>query len=461
MSSIGNPASAVTTADRVVQEARQAGTRLVRFLYVDNGGVIRGKSTHVASLARRIHDGIGLPRAMQAVTMLDEVVPVAGMGTTGEVRLVPDPDTFHVLPYAPHTAAMLADLIGIDGAPWGACPRSFLKRQIAACAAVGFSVQAAFEVEFSLAAKSNDGSFTPIHESLCSATTAMCIAASLIDDIIAALEAQNIQVELYHPEVGFGQHELTIHHVPALAAADNQVFYRETIRSVAYNHGLYASLAPKPFPADAGNGAHIHFSLWDNDGCKNELYDANDSCGISKLGYHFIAGVLRHLPALLALTCPSYNSYRRLQPHFWSSAYNIWGPDNREAAIRLPSTFRSDPAGTTNAELKPADSSSDPYLALGGLLAAGLDGVQHELMPDPPILDDPGDYSEEQLAEQHIFRFPTTMKDALDNLEHDPVLMGALGPLLSTPFLAVKRAEWEMFSSKDVDFEIKHHFWTF
>ena len=288
----------------------------------------------------------------------------------------------------------------------------------------------------------------------------MCIAASLIDDIIAALEAQNIQVELYHPEVGFGQHELTIHHVPALAAADNQVFYRETIRSVAYNHGLYASLA-RTFPRGFGNGAHIHFSLSDDDGCNNELYDANDSCGISKLGYHFIAGVLRHLPALLALTCPSYNSYRRLHAHFWSSAYNIWGPDDREAAIRLPSTFRSDPAGTTNAELKPADSSSDPYLALGGLLAAGLDGVQHELMPDPPILDDPGDYSEEQLAEQHIFRFPTTMKDALDNLEHDPVLMGALGPLLSTPFLAVKRAEWEMFSSKDVDFEIKHHFWTF
>ena len=100
-------------------------------------------------------------------------------------------------------------------------------------------------------------------------------------------------------------------------------------------------------------------------------------------------------------------------------------------------------------------------MALGGLLAAGLDGVQLELMPDPPILDDPGDYCEQQLAEQHICRFPATMKDAIDNLEHDPVLMGALGPLLAASFLAVKRAEWESFSSKDVDFEIKHHFWKF
>ena len=114
-------------------------------------------------------------------------------------------------------------------------------------------------------------------------------------------------------------------------------YFRETVRNVAYQHGLYASLAPKPFLDQAGNGAHIHFSLWDRDNKTNLMYDPDDRYGISPLGYHFIAGVLEHLPALLALTCPSYNSYRRLQPHFWSSAYTVWGPDNREAAIRVPS----------------------------------------------------------------------------------------------------------------------------
>jgi len=282
-----------------------------------------------------------------------------------------------------------------------------------------------------------------------------------MDAIVAALEAENIQVDQYYPELGHGQQELPIRHAPALAAADRQVFYRDTVRNVAYQHGLYSSLAPKPFPDQAGNGAHIHFSLWDRAGKRNVMYDPKDRYGISQLGYHFIAGVLEHLPSLLALTCPSYNSYRRLQPHFWSSAYTAWGPDNREGAIRVPSQFRSDRAGSTNAELKASDSSSNPYLSLGGLLAAGLDGVKRELTLGEPTMIDPGNYSEEEREARGIRRFPASLQEALDNLEMDTVLMGALGPLLSRAYLAVKRLEWESFSKEDVAFEVKHHFWKF
>lgn len=456
-----NTTGVPTPAEHILQQARQAGVRLVRFLYTDNGGVIRGKSTHVDMLAERISAGIGLPKAMQVDTMLDELAALDGFGCVGEIRLVPDPGTFRMLPYVPGTGAMMADMVTYDGLPWEACPRTFLKRQVAACAAAGFSVQAAFEVEFCLATKGADGSYVPVDESLSFATTAMTISAAVINDIVAALEAQGLQVDQYHPELGHGQHELTIRHTPALTAADNQVFYRETIRNVAYSHGLYASLAPKPFPEDAGNGAHIHFSLWDIEGHKNLMYDSCDRYGIARLGYHFIAGVLDHLPALLALTCPSYNSYRRLHPHFWSSAYVTWGPDNRECAIRVPAHYVSDPPGSTNAELKPADSSSNPYLALGGLLAAGLDGVKRALLPGPPTLVDPGDYTDEQRAELAIKPFPATLQEALDCLEQDRMMLGALGPQLASTYLAVKRAEWEIFSAKDLDFEIRHHFWKF
>ena len=167
-----------------------------------------------------------------------------------------------------------------------------------------------------------------------------------------------------------------------LEAADRQVFYRETVRAVAHRHGLRASLAPKPFIDQAGNGAHVHFSLWDEAGRRSRMYDPRGRYGVSALGYQFIAGVLEHLPALLALTCPSVNSYRRLQPHFWSSAYTAWGPDNREAAVRVPSTFPSDRAGSTNAELKaskprseakavPAENSDSADAALLKKRAAG------------------------------------------------------------------------------------------
>jgi glutamine synthetase len=454
-------ARAATPADRVTETARKAGVRLVRFLYTDNGGITRGKATHIESLRSRINDGIGLTVAMQAMNMLDQLAAVEGMGPVGEIRLVPDPETFRVLPYAPHSAAMTVDMCNQDGSPWEACPRSFLKRQIAAFANVGFTVRAAFECEFILATRNSDGTYTPLDESLCFSSVGMTTAAHVMDAIIAALEAQSIEVDQYYPELGHGQEELSIRHAPALAAADRQVFYRDTVRNVAYQHNLYASLAPKPFPDQAGNGGHIHFSLWDKSGKRNVMYDPNDKYGMSELGYHFIAGVLDHLPALLALTCPTYNSYRRLQPHFWSSAYTVWGPDNREGAIRVPSQFRSDRAGSTNAELKSSDASSNPYLALGGLLAAGLDGVKRQLTLGEPTLIDPGNYSDEERASRGIRRFPTTLKEALDNLEKDAVLMEALGPLLSHSYLAVKRLEWESFSKEDIAFEMKHHFWKF
>jgi glutamine synthetase len=454
-------ARATTPADRLTETARKAGVRLVRFLYTDNGGVTRGKSTHIEGLRSRINDGIGLTVAMQAMNMLDQLAPVEGMGPVGEIRLVPDPETFRILPYAPHSAAMTVDMCYNDGSPWEACPRSFLKKQIAACATAGFTVRAAFECEFTLATRNADGTYAPLDESLCFSSVGMTTAAQVMDAIIAAFEEQGIEADQYYPELGHGQQELSILHAPALAAADRQVFYRDTVRNVAYQHNLYASLAPKPFPDQAGNGAHIHFSLWDKASKRNVMHDPKDQYGVSELGYHFIAGILDHLPALLALTCPTYNSYRRLQPHFWSSAYTAWGPDNREGAVRVPSQFRSDRAGSTNAELKSSDASSNPYLALGGLLAAGLDGVKRQLTLGEPTLIDPGNYSDEEREARGIRRFPTTLREAIDNLEQDTVLMDALGPLLSRSYLAVKRLEWESFSKEDVAFEMKHHFWKF
>jgi glutamine synthetase len=448
-------------APDVTAQARRAGVRLVRFLYTDNGGITRGKATHVDGLSHRLSDGIGLTVAMQAMNMLDQLQPVEGLGPVGEIRLVPDPQTFTVVPYAPHAAAMTSDMRTLDGAPWEACPRDFLKRQIAACGAAGFSVRAAFECEFTLAVKRADGSFAPLDESLCFSTVGMTTAAPVMDEIVAALEAQRIPVEQYYPELGHGQQELSIGHAPALEAADRQVFYRETVRAVAHRHGLVASLAPKPFVDQAGNGAHIHFSLWDVAGRKSRMYDEKDRYSVSKLGYHFIAGVLEHLPALLALTCPSVNSYRRLQPHFWSSAFTAWGPDNREAAVRVPSTFRSDRAGSTNAELKASDSSSNPYLAMGALLAAGLDGVARKLEPGEPVLVDPAALSESERQKRRIQRYPTTLGGALDQLEADSMLMRALGPTLARAYLAVKRSEAEAFGKESAEFETKHHFWKF
>jgi glutamine synthetase len=447
--------------EQVMTACHTADVRLIRFLYCDNGCTIRGKLTHLAHLVNRIETGIGLTVAMQAMNMLDQLQPVEGMGPVGEIRLVPDPDSFVLLPYAPQSAAMLCDMLTLDHQPWAACPRGFLKRMIARAAEQSLMIQAALENEFTLFRLNGDGGYTPIDTGLCFSSVSMTAAAEVINDIVAALEQQQLPIDAYYPELGHGQHELPVRHAPVLRAADNQIWVRETVRNVAARHGLLASFAPKPIPNQAGNGCHIHWSVWDLAGQTNLLYDPADSHRLSKLGYHFCAGVLAHLPGLLALTAPSYNSYRRLQPHFWSSAYTAWGPDNREASVRVVSPLWGRGAASLNLELKPSDPSNNPYLALGGLIAAGVDGVVRELDPGAPTLIDPGNYSEEERAARGIRSYPTTQAEALDALEQDDVLMQALGLDLATSYLTVKRSEYAAFAAEDMDFEIKHHLYKF
>ncbi|MFQ6030612.1 MAG: glutamine synthetase family protein [Dehalococcoidia bacterium] len=446
----------------VVQRSQDSGVHLVFFLYCDNGGIIRGKSTHVASLGQRLETGIGLTVAMQAMSDMDLLQPVEGKGPVGEIRLVPDPSTFTVLPYAPKRAVMLADMVGLDHQPWGACPRNFLKRMVERAAALGLRVQAAFEPEWTLAKKEGD-SFVPCDESLCFSSIGATTSLPVIDDIVAALEAQGLQVEQYYPELGHGQQELSIRFADALRAADNHIIYRETVRNVAWQHGLYASFAPKPLSDQAGNGCHLHFSVWDAAGKRNLFYEPQDTNSLSQTAYHFMAGVLEHLPGLVALTCPSVNSYRRLRPNSWSSAFVCYGPDNREAALRIPSLFWEDEEASVNLELKPSDSSANPYIALGGLIASGLDGVQRALQPkEGQLVDvDPATLTAEELADRSIHRLPADLGEAIQALEQDPMLLEALGSGLCSAYLAIRRADWQLFSSKDEAFELKHHFYKY
>jgi glutamine synthetase len=168
--------------------------------------------------------------------------------------------------------------------------------------------------------------------------------------------------------------------------------------------------------------------------------------------------VLAHLPGLCGLTAPSFNSYHRIVPQYWAGAFVCWGHDNREAPVRVPSVFAGMEEASTNAELKAADASSNPYLALGGLIAAGLDGLERGLAPPEPVEVDPATIGEGERAARGIARLPTTQKEALDALDADEVLTTALGPVLAESYLAVRRSEWETYSAEDEAFEQQGHF---
>ncbi len=445
----------------VVAAARHEDLRLVRFEYCDASGVARTKAIHVAQLEHKLVEGVSLTRAQMAINVLEQLVDIDGMEPVGEIRLVPDPTTFTTLPWAPGSASVLCDQVGHDRQDWGACSRSYLKGIVARAAGLGVHVQATFENEYYLARDLEERTpfdlpgHTPVYSPI-----GHDFNAAVMSDTVDALQAQGIGVEQAINEYGPGQQEISIRHTDALGAADNQMKFRDTVRGVALRHGLYASFAPKPYPDQIGSGAHVHLSLWDDDG-RSSLYDPAAPGGLSRLGRHFIAGVTEHLPALVALTTPNYNSFRRLVPSAWASATTGWGFDNKEVALRVCSPFYKREEQSYNLEFKPSDPSSNPYLALGALIACGLDGIERELEPGEPCDRDPARMSPADLARSKVRPLPTTMADALDELEKDDVLLGSMGALLARGYLGVRRSEEAAFSAGDEELEIRQHFYRF
>lgn len=369
--------------------------------------------------------------------MYDIPAANSGLSPVGEIRLVPDWETLTQLPYAPGHARVIGDMVK-DGQPWSCCPRYFLKKAIASAAEEGIEIKAAFENEFYLLQPSNENSI-PADETVFASTLSMDLQQPVIDEIAEALIAQGILVEQYYPESGFGQQEISVLYANALAAADRQIVFRETVKAIARKHNLIASFLPKIFIDQAGSGSHIHFSLWQNG--KNITPHLDNSGHLSPLASHFIAGLLTHLPALMAITTPTPNSYKRIQPQSWSGAFGCWGFDNREAAIRVPSN--PVPPSPTHIEFKTADASANPYLALGAVIVVGMDGIRQKLELPKPVEIDPGNLSKSEREELGIHRLPTDLGVAIAHLQQNDLLLKALGADLAKAFLAVRLVEWE------------------
>ncbi|HZJ08257.1 MAG TPA: glutamine synthetase family protein [Trueperaceae bacterium] len=422
---------------------REHDVRFVQVIWCDNANVIRAKMPHIDQLPGT-GGVVGISMAQQALpVMFDGVVPNSGLGPVGEVLLHPDWTTLRALPYLPGFARVLADMI-VDGEPWEHCPRTFLKQQIARLGELGLTLKASFENEFFLLQKTEAGA-APVDDTVFAATTAINQSAAVILDMAEALGEQCLEVETYYPESGPGQQELSIRYRDALEAGDAQIAFRETVRGVAANHGLIASFLPKIVEDKAGSGCHLNLSLWRGE--ENVCGDGASETKLSRDAESFVAGIVEHLPGLCALTVPSHASYRRLRPHFWAGAFTAWGVDNREAAVRVfsghgvPKRF----------ELKASDATANPYLALGSVLAAGIDGLDRGLSLPPECRGDPGLLSDEERRGLGIDRLPADLGQAIRALEQDTTLLAALGSQRSQTYLAVRRAEWK--GLKDLPFE--------
>jgi glutamine synthetase len=419
----------------------------IRIIWCDNANIIRAKAIY-RNPDKKTDYYVGISEAQQAISSRGTVVKESGLSPVGEVQLMGDPTSFTSLPHCPGQGRIMGNMLK-EGKNWEYCPRGFLTNIIKESSQEGFEVKAAFENEFYLLERDESGLISTDNTPFAS-DYAMDIHRDIISEIVKSLHKQGMEVQQYYPESGPGQQEITIKYSEAKKACDNQIAYRETVKAIAYKNGKIASFLPKIYPEQTGSGCHLHLSLHKEG--ENILTDPEGEYGISKQGEQFIAGILKHLPALMAITTPIPNSYRRIIPHAWSGAYQCWGMDNREAAIRV---VREPDGVIRNFELKTVDAASNPYLALGTVIAAGLDGIRQKMTLPNPVQEDPADIRDSKLEKQQIKKLPSNLGDAIGELKKDKALISAMGEKLAKAYIAVKEADIRELDGLSLEEEVE------
>ncbi len=433
--------SYMKSLERIEEMVQEHDVELTRFIYTDNDGITRGYATTSECLKGDLEGGHTYAIAMPLFSAHDDIVPDSIYGPVGEILAKPDLETFTLLPYAAHSAAVICDFLDLESyEPIPLCSRSILKRTLGNSE---YEVMASFENEFYFVLKDENGKLSTSENSLCFDTQGMDRMNTVVLEIIRALRVQGIQVEKHYPEYGPGQHEIVMKYTGALRAADNQVFFKETVKAIARKYGMYASFMPKPFQDKSGSGAHIHISLW-KDG-KNVFYEENSSCGYSDTAKFFIGGILEHIEALLAFTSPIVTSYKRLIPHNWASAYAAYGDANKETAVRIIKGLQGKEHKGLNIEFKPADGTANPYLALNALLLAGFDGIRNRTDPGEALSVDPAALSREELESRNIRPLPSSLGEVISALESDELFSRELDPVFRSEYLKLKKFDWQKY----------------
>jgi glutamine synthetase len=422
---------------------------IVYLAWNDLVGITRVRGVPAGEIARRMEYGLGWAVAGQALTPFEDIAPNP-WGPMLEVRQTPVPETETRVDIWPDAAPLhffMCNSLMPDGTSWECCTRGFITKALAALEAeTGLTFIGAFEHEFLLSGGAAEWCVPFSLEQV-------RINAAFLRDVTRALIAAKAGVETVEPEYGVLQYEIACGPAAGAMAGDRAVIAREVIREAARRLGLRASFTPKPRPDAVGNGAHLHFSFRDQAG-RNAAYDPDAPNNVSATAQHFIAGVVRHMPALCSLMAPSPVSYLRLGPHHWSCGYNAFGVQNREAAIRVcpsPERDRARRSAAFNLEIRIPDATASPYMVIGALVNAGLAGIREQL-PLPPALDrDPAELTDGERRRLSIVALPSSLGEALDLLEADKLARSWLSPTMYQAYTAVKRTELEMFADKDAN----------
>lgn len=441
---------------RIQQDLKAKGVKYCIGAYVDIHGIPKGKVVPIDHLPHMAHGS-----ELYTGYALD------GLGqkpNDDEIASVPDLDHIIQLPWQPEVAWMPADNT-FKGEPYPLNTRVALKRQLAKAASMGFGMNLGIECEIYVLKQNPDGSLAipnPDDKLVkpCYDVRGFLDQFKWLDKVATTMNALGWDVYSLDHEDANGQYEFDFKYADAVTSCDRFTFFRLMAKEYAKQEGLLATCMPKPFANRTGNGAHFNMSLYDlATGANLFACDPREDprgLGLTKLGYQFIAGIIKHGKALCAAFAPTVNSYKRLQrqgemAYFsWAPVFNSFGSNNRTNSIRVP-------MGGGRCESRNADGALNPYLAAALALAAGLEGIREGLDPGKPQEDNLYELGEAQRRERGIEFLPKTLAEAVDAFEADPFVTETLGQELRDEFVRYKRNEWEAYHRHVSAWEVERY----
>jgi glutamine synthetase len=375
------------------------------------------------------------------------------------MHLYVDTDTYAVLPWTPDEmkrARFFCDIYTPDDEPSPSDPRGMLKKKMAELKEKGYIYNCGPEPEFFLF-RPNGGIYPVPHDVGGYFDFSSDDEAAMVrTELMYALNSMGLEVEVGHHEVALGQHEIDFRFADALRTADNVMTMKYTVKAIAAKHDLIASFMPKPIYGINGSGMHTHQSIFNAKG-DNLFFDAKDEFHLSDLAYKLIGGQLKHATALAALIAPTVNSYKRLVPGYEAPVYVGWAQLNRSALIRIP-RYNKGQDKSMRAELRCPDPSCNPYLAFLGMIASAFDGIDNDIAAPKPLNNiNIYELSEDERKAKDIKELPSSLMEALENLDKDTVLKDALGEEIYTAFRRAKLEEWEDFRINVTDWEVEKY----
>jgi glutamine synthetase len=444
-------------AQDVLDEIEEKNVDFLRLQFTDILGTVKNVSITADQAEKAFADGIYFDgSSINGFVRIQE----------SDMRLVPDPSTFAVLPWRDkadieggRSARLICDVYDTTtDAPFVGDPREILKQAVDRAADLGYTVNVGPEPEFFLFKEDEAGKATTEYSDTGGYfdLAPKDLATDVRRDIIYGLEEMGLEVEASHHEVAQSQHEIDFKYDDILTTADNVATFRSVVRAIAAQHDLHATFMPKPIPRINGSGMHTHLSLFD-DG-ENAFHDDDDEFNLSDTAKAFLAGILEHAPAITAVANPTVNSYKRLVPGYEAPVYIAWSDVNRSALVRKPAARV--PAAS-RIELRSPDPSGNPYLAFAVMIHAGLDGVENDLACPDPVRENIYEFDEAKRDEYGIDTLPTNLGEAIDDLEADEVVMDALGPHTSEMFVQAKREEFQEYLVSVSEWELDRYLETF